>query len=155
MKLGEDQLPDVWRGSPGRPARRWTCRRCYDLYLTQWPIANAAAIGAGKPMIVRELELVTLLDEHELRTVLAHEAGHILSDHTLYRTALLILLELGPPSGCRSSRAAALAVRRGAPRVVPRQRALVRPRRDAREPRPADDVQDADGARRRAPRRSS
>ena len=28
----------------------------------------------------------------ELRTVLGHEAGHILSDHVLYRTALMILL---------------------------------------------------------------
>src|SRR5439155_1280228 len=27
--------------------------------------------------------------------VLAHEAGHILSEHTIYRTALLILLQLG------------------------------------------------------------
>ena len=35
------------------------------------------------------------MDEHELRTVLGHEAGHILSDHVLYRTALLILLQIG------------------------------------------------------------
>ena len=31
-----------------------------------------------------------------MRTVLGHEAGHILSDHVLYRTALLILVSLGP-----------------------------------------------------------
>src|SRR6185503_10880323 len=31
----------------------------------------------------------------EMRTVLGHEAGHILSDHVLYRTALMILLRLG------------------------------------------------------------
>jgi Zn-dependent protease with chaperone function len=38
---------------------------------------------------------VNVMDEHELRTVLAHEAGHILSDHVLYQTALFILLRLG------------------------------------------------------------
>jgi hypothetical protein len=33
-----------------------------------------------------------VFDQQELRTVLGHEAGHILSDHVLYRTALMILL---------------------------------------------------------------
>ena len=39
---------------------------------------------------------ISLFDEQELQTVLAHEAGHILSDHVLYRTALLIMLQLAP-----------------------------------------------------------
>ena len=46
----------------------------------------------GSPMVVVNSRTVELLDEHELRTVLGHEAGHILSDHVLYRTALMILL---------------------------------------------------------------
>jgi Zn-dependent protease with chaperone function len=94
VKLGEDQLPDIWRGYQGVLATLDMSER-YDLYLTQWPVANAAAIGAGKPMIVVNSSLVSLLDDLELRTVLAHEVGHILSEHTVYRTALLILLELG------------------------------------------------------------
>src|SRR5437763_9099241 len=94
VRLGEDQLPEVWRGYQGVLATL-DMPEAYDLYLTQWPIANAAAIGAGKPMVVVNSSLVSLLDELELRTVLAHEAGHILSEHTMYRTALLILLQLG------------------------------------------------------------
>jgi len=94
VRLGEDQLPEVWRGYQGVLATL-DMPDVYDLYLTQWPIANAAAIGAGKPMIVVNSHLVALLDDLELKTVLAHEAGHILSDHTVYRTALLILLQLG------------------------------------------------------------
>jgi len=39
-------------------------------------------------------EQAELLDEEELRTVLGHEAGHILAEHVMYRTALLILLNL-------------------------------------------------------------
>ena len=66
-----------------------------DLYLTQFPITNAAAIGSGRPMVMVNSRTVELLDTDELRTVLGHEAGHILSDHVLYRTALMILLSLG------------------------------------------------------------
>jgi Zn-dependent protease with chaperone function len=66
----------------------------YDLYVTQMPLANAYAIGSGKPMVLLNSQTVDLLDEEELTTVLAHEAGHILSDHVLYRTALMILVRL-------------------------------------------------------------
>jgi len=38
---------------------------------------------------------ITTFDELELRTVLGHEAGHILSDHVMYSTALAILLTIG------------------------------------------------------------
>ena len=57
-------------------------------------------------MVVLNSGTVSLMDEHELRTVLGHEAGHILSDHTLYRTALAILLMIGTRPlmpRCRSS----------------------------------------------------
>ena len=43
---------------------------------------------------------VELLDEQELRTVLGHEAGHILSEHVMYRTALMILLSISS-AACR------------------------------------------------------
>ena len=38
---------------------------------------------------------MSLLDERGIEAVLGHELGHILSDHVLYRTALMILLRLG------------------------------------------------------------
>ena len=74
---------------------RLDLREVPDLYLTQFPIANAAAIGADKPMLLLNSRTVELLDEEELRTVLGHEAGHVLPDHVLYRTALVILLSVG------------------------------------------------------------
>jgi Zn-dependent protease with chaperone function len=67
----------------------------YDLYLTQWPLANAAAIGAGKPMIVVSSALLGTMEHDELRAVVAHECGHILSDHVLYTTVLLMLMQVG------------------------------------------------------------
>lgn len=65
-----------------------------DLYVTQMPVPNAMAIGSAKPIVVIGSSTVGLLEGEELRAVFAHEAGHILSDHTLYRTALQILLRL-------------------------------------------------------------
>ena len=66
-----------------------------DLYLTQMPVPNAMAIGSAKPIVVLGSSALGLLEGEELRAVLAHEAGHILSDHALYRTALVILLRMG------------------------------------------------------------
>jgi Zn-dependent protease with chaperone function len=62
--------------------------------VTQNPLANAFAIGAKNPIVVINSELLQLLDAQQRRAVFAHEAAHILSDHQLYRTALLILLRL-------------------------------------------------------------
>ena len=45
-------------------------------------------IGVGKPIVVLNSELVTLLDADGQRAVLAHEAAHVHSDHVLYQTAL-------------------------------------------------------------------
>lgn len=94
IKVGPDQLPDVWAAFD-EAARTLDMPDRYDLYLTQMPFANAGAIGAGKPVVVVNSGLVALLDPDELKTVLAHEMGHILSDHVLYRTALMVLMALG------------------------------------------------------------
>ena len=93
LRLGPEQLPQVWADHVAATTRL-DLPDVYDLYLTQFPIANAMAIGAGKPMVVLHSRSLDLLDEPEVRTVLAHEAGHILSDHVLYQTALLILVNL-------------------------------------------------------------
>jgi Zn-dependent protease with chaperone function len=93
VRLGENQIPAIWADWNAVCARLDLAER-YDIYLTQFPITNAAAIGAQKPMVVVNSRCVDLLDELEVRTVLGHEAGHILSDHVLYITALHILIAL-------------------------------------------------------------
>src|SRR5215210_541309 len=91
VKLGSDQLPEVWAAHRAALARL-DIAEVPELYLTQFPVTNAAAIGSERPMVVVNSRTVEVLDEAEVRTVLGHEAGHILSDHVLYRTALMILL---------------------------------------------------------------
>jgi Zn-dependent protease with chaperone function len=94
LKLGSDQLPEVW-ASHRAACARLDLPEIPDLYLTQFPITNAAAIGADRPIVLLNSKTVELLDDEELRTVLGHEGAHILSDHVMYQTALIILLRVG------------------------------------------------------------
>jgi len=65
-----------------------------DVFVTQDPIVNAMALGKDHPFIVVTTGLVNLHDQEELRFVVGHELGHILSGHAVYRTMLLWLLQL-------------------------------------------------------------
>jgi Zn-dependent protease with chaperone function len=65
-----------------------------EVYVMQSPLVNAMAIGRDKPFIVITTGMVNLHDEEELRWVVGHELGHILSGHAVYRTMLLILIRL-------------------------------------------------------------
>jgi Zn-dependent protease with chaperone function len=98
VRLGEDQLPRIWEHHHAA-FHVLDVEPLPDLYLTQFPVANAAAVGAGKPFVVVNSQTVSLLDDGGIRAVLGHEAGHVLSDHVLYRTALLILLNATPLGG--------------------------------------------------------
>ena len=65
-----------------------------EVYVVNWPITNAMTIGMDKPIIVLNSSLFDLLDEEEMRFVIAHELGHALSGHAVYRTLLLWLGDL-------------------------------------------------------------
>ncbi len=94
VKLGPDQLPGIW-AEYLRGLTVLDMPEVYDLYVTESPQANAFTIGANAPMILLNSGLERLLEADEVRTVLAHEIGHVLSDHVLYRTALEILMRIG------------------------------------------------------------
>ena len=94
VRIGEQQLPGILV-LQRQVYNVLDMERVPDLYITQYPFANAFAIGTQKPIVVVNSELVRLLDDEGRRVVLAHEAGHIHSDHVLYQEALLILLRLG------------------------------------------------------------
>lgn len=63
-----------------------------ELYVAGNPVPNAMAIGMKQPFIVLTSGLVELLETEELRFVLAHELGHVISGHAVYRTLLMQLL---------------------------------------------------------------
>jgi len=64
-----------------------------ELFISQDPIPNAMALGSDKPFIVVTTGLVDLLDTEEMRFVIGHELGHVLSGHAVYRTMLLTITE--------------------------------------------------------------
>lgn len=66
-----------------------------ELYITQSPIMNAAAVGFEKPFIVLNSSVLEHLTEDEQRAIISHEVGHIMSGHVVYRTIALIILYFG------------------------------------------------------------
>jgi Zn-dependent protease with chaperone function len=66
-----------------------------ELYVSQTPVANAMAVGFEKPFVVVHSGLIEILDEEELRSILGHELGHIMSGHPVYTTIAIILMYFG------------------------------------------------------------
>src|SRR5438105_2075869 len=94
VKVGETQLPELWAAHTG-VSRILDMPEVYDLYVSGGVMGGAMVIGSGKPMIVFDSMVLSRLGPGEQRAVIAHELGHILSDHVLYMTALSILLSAG------------------------------------------------------------
>ena len=94
VRVGERQFTDLY------DMHRDACRVLDispepELYVSQTPLVNAGAMGVGKPFLVLNSGSLGLLDEEELRFILGHELGHVLSGHVLYKTMLRLLLRLG------------------------------------------------------------
>ncbi|HWF79016.1 MAG TPA: M48 family metallopeptidase [Streptosporangiaceae bacterium] len=68
--------------------------RVPELFILQEPEVNAMALGTDKPFIVITTGLIDLMDEEEIRFVIGHELGHVLSGHSVYRTMLYHLIAL-------------------------------------------------------------
>ena len=89
IKLGPNQLPKLYeRLTPivqkfGIPEP--------DFFLEQSPVLNAYTAGDKEPFIVVNSGLVEALSEDELDAILAHECGHILCRHCLYKSVAGVL----------------------------------------------------------------
>lgn len=94
VRVGPEQRPKLWAmylevldtlDWPEQP----------ELYVTQTPLVNAAAVGFERPFIVLNSGLLELLEPEEQRDILGHELGHIMSGHTTYTTIAIIIMTLG------------------------------------------------------------
>ena len=94
IKVSERQLPELWASYRG-VHRILDMPGQYDLYVSSSLYWNALTIGSQNPMLVMGSNLLSKLGPGEQRTIIAHELGHILSDHVLYTTALNVLLAAG------------------------------------------------------------
>src|SRR5437762_768135 len=66
-----------------------------ELFVSQTPFVNAGAYGMELPFIVINSGALKLLDDDEMRTLLGHELGHVMSGHALYHTILVLILFVG------------------------------------------------------------
>ncbi len=53
------------------------------LFVSQNPVVNAYSLGKEHPYIVMNTGLLDILNETEIRSVIAHELGHIKCEHTI------------------------------------------------------------------------
>ncbi len=94
VRVGPTQRPDLdalW-GDVLR-TMDWPTRP--QLYVTQTPNINAGAVGFGDPFVVINSAAIEHLTRDELRVLLSHELGHIMSGHVTYRTIAQIIFLVG------------------------------------------------------------
>jgi Zn-dependent protease with chaperone function len=87
-------------------ARRLDLGCVPETYIVQHPQPNAWTSGVERYQLCLTTSLIELLDEAELRAIVAHEVGHMQAGHVLYKTAAAILYYL---VGTLLSRTTALA----------------------------------------------
>jgi Zn-dependent protease with chaperone function len=92
VRLGPDQVPQVW--ALHVQAAGILDMEPTPLFVTQQPVVNALTFGMRSPVIVVFSPLVADYQPDEVQSVLAHELGHVLSDHVTYSTALVLLAQL-------------------------------------------------------------
>jgi len=96
VRIGPSQFPKLWTLHT-EVTTTFDWPNVPELYVSQTPFFNAGAYGMDAPFIVIHSAAVELLDDDELRVLLSHELGHVLSGHALYRTiaAILAMVSLG------------------------------------------------------------
>jgi Zn-dependent protease with chaperone function len=96
VRVGPTQFPRLWTLHT-EVCTTFDWEVVPELYVSQTPFVNAGAYGIDTPFIVINSSAIELLHDDELRVLLAHELGHVMSGHALYHTiaAILALISLG------------------------------------------------------------
>jgi len=91
VECGEEQFPELV-ALLGRAAKMLDLRFNATLFLGESPQMNAFTLGTEEPIVVVQSALLDQLDDAQVTAVLAHELGHIHSEHTLYRWMAQIII---------------------------------------------------------------
>ena len=93
VRVSHKQFPQVYRLYK-EALRTLDAPQEYPLFMSQTPMVNAGAYGMNKPFIILNSGTRLLLTDEELQYVIAHEIAHIMSDHVLYKTMTVLLINL-------------------------------------------------------------
>jgi len=94
VRVGPTQFPKLWT-THVEVCTTFDWPTVPELYVSQTPVFNAGAYGVDTPFIVLHSAALELLDDDEVRVLLAHEMGHVISGHAFYRTIAAILFLVG------------------------------------------------------------
>jgi len=90
VRVGPEQFPKAW-AIHVEACATFDWPKIPELYVTQTPIFNAGAYGVEDPFVVLHSAALEMLNEEEIRAIIAHEMGHVVSGHAYYRTIAAIL----------------------------------------------------------------
>jgi Zn-dependent protease with chaperone function len=90
VRVGPTQFPKLWT-THVEVCTTFDWPTVPELYVSQTPVFNAGAYGVDTPFIVLHSAALELLDDDEIRVLIAHEVGHVISGHAFYRTIAAIL----------------------------------------------------------------
>jgi len=93
VRVSENQFPEVYKLYK-EALRTLDAPEEYPLFVSQTPMVNAGAFGMERPFIILNSGTRVLLNDEELQFVMAHEIAHIMSDHVLYKTMTVLLINL-------------------------------------------------------------
>jgi Zn-dependent protease with chaperone function len=93
VRVDDRQFARVHRAL-GDVAAALDVRTIPEVYVLVDPTPKAMALGVDAPFIVVTHSMLELVDDEELRFVVGHELGHVLSGHALYTTMLMQLMRL-------------------------------------------------------------
>jgi Zn-dependent protease with chaperone function len=96
VRVGPTQFPRIW-ALHVEVCTTFDWPITPELFVSQTPFFNAGAYGVDNPFIVLNSTALEMLNEQELRALIAHEMGHVVSGHAFYRTiaAILTMVSLG------------------------------------------------------------
>lgn len=93
IKLSANQMPEIY--SLLLPVCEKLGIDIPDLYVTLDRDVNAYTLGDTEPFIVLTSGLLESLTKEEIQIVIAHECGHILCHHTLYKAMSNMIISSG------------------------------------------------------------
>lgn len=93
IKLGKNQMPEIYNLLI--PICEKLGIDIPELYLELDRNPNAYTFGDTEVAIVLTSGLIETLSKEEIQVVIAHECGHILCHHTLYKTMARLIMQTG------------------------------------------------------------